>query len=63
MKKSNEPKERQRREYAPAGERSQKMMSFRVDNDILEWLKINTSNKGRFINNVLRVYITNKGGF
>lgn len=63
MKKSNEIKERQRKAGIQRGEVTQTMMSFRVDNDILEWLKNNTSNKGRFINNVLRDYITNKGGF
>lgn len=63
MKKSNEIKERQRKAGIQRGEVTQTMMSFRVDNDILEWFKNNTSNKGRFINNVLRDYITNKGGF
>lgn len=58
MKKSNEPQERQRREYAPAGSRSQRMMSFRIDNDLLDWLNCHTNCKGRFINNVLRDFIS-----
>lgn len=52
MKKSNEPKERQRREYAPAGERSQKMASFRCDNENFEWLN-SQANKGRAINQLI----------
>lgn len=52
MKKSNEPKERQRREYAPAGERSQKMVSFRCDNENFDWLN-SQPNKGRAINQLI----------
>lgn len=63
MKEKEEKQERQRKAGIQRGEVTQTMMSFRVDNDILEWLKNNTSNKGRFINNVLREYISNKGGF
>lgn len=63
MEKKEEKQERQRKAGIQRGEVTQTMMSFRVDNDILEWLKTNTPNKGRFINNVLRDYISNKGGF
>lgn len=52
MKKCNEPKERQRREYAPAGERSQKMVSFRCDNENFDWLN-SQPNKGRAINRLI----------
>lgn len=52
MKKINEPKERQRREYAPAGERNQKMICFRCDNENLEWLN-QQPNKGRAINRLI----------
>lgn len=52
MKKNNEPKERQRREYAPAGERSQKMVSFRCDNENFDWLN-KQPNKGRAINRLI----------
>lgn len=50
MKK--EEKERQRREYAPAGERSQKMISFRCDNENVDWLN-QQPNKGRAINRLI----------
>lgn len=50
MKK--EENERQRREYAPAGERSQKMLSFRCDKENLEWLN-KQPNKGRAINRLI----------
>lgn len=53
MKKSNEEKkERTRKEYAPKGERSQKMMTFRVDMDNVPWLETKT-NKGRYINELI----------
>ena len=51
-KKEKEQKERTRREYAKAGERSQKMVSFRADNEILEWLYAK-QNKGRYLNNLV----------
>lgn len=35
------------------GVRTQKMMSFRVDIDVLEWLK-GVENKGRYINELIR---------
>lgn len=60
MKKINEPKERQRREYAPAGERSQKMVSFRCDNENFDWLN-SQPNKGRAINRLI-VEARKKGG-
>lgn len=50
--KEQEQKERQRKEYAPAGERSQKMMTFRVDYENLEFLNAKP-NKGRYINNLI----------
>lgn len=34
------------------GHRSQRMMSFRVDNENAEWLE-QFSNKGRYINNLI----------
>lgn len=52
MKKDKEEKEYIRKAYAPKGERSQKMMSFRVDNDNLDWLESQT-NKGRYLNNLI----------
>lgn len=54
MKKetNQEEKERIRKEYGKKGERTQKMMSFRVDNEVLEWLE-SQPNKGRYINNLI----------
>ena len=51
MKKKTEEqeKERTRREYASKGTRSQKMISFRLDLENIEYLNTK-SNKGRFIN-------------
>lgn len=53
-KKGQEPAGsfRSRREYAKKGERSQTMMSFRVDNECLDWLQ-RQPNKGRAINNLI----------
>ena len=49
---NQEEQQRTRKEYAKKGERSQKMMSFRVDNDLIDWLESQT-NKGRYINNLI----------
>ena len=51
-KKEEEPKERVRREYAAKGSRSQKMMTFRIDYENVEYLESKV-NKGRFINDLL----------
>lgn len=51
--KQTEEKERQRKAYAARGERSQKMMSFRVDNEVADWLN-QQPNKGRYINNLIK---------
>lgn len=47
-----EEQQRMRRAYAAKGERNQKMMSFRVDNENLEWLE-QQPNKGRYINELI----------
>lgn len=47
-----EKKPRIRRPYAADGTRSQKMMSFRVDNENIQWLDSQV-NKGRYINNLI----------
>jgi len=52
MEPKKEEKERMRKAYAPKGERSQKMMSFRVDNEVSEWLS-HQPNKGRYINDLI----------
>lgn len=46
--------ERIRKEDIKKGIRTQTMLSFRIDNDLLEKLKARTINKGRFINELLR---------
>ena len=51
--KEKEEQQRTRREYAKKGERSQKMMSFRVDNEVADWLN-QQHNKGRYINELIR---------
>lgn len=50
---TEEKKERIKRRFAPAGERSQKMMSFRLDQENEFWLST-MPNKGRYINNLIR---------
>ena len=50
---SEEKKERIKRKFAPKGERSQKMMSFRLDKENEFWL-FSFPNKGRYINNLIR---------
>lgn len=47
-----EEKQRVRREYAKRGERSQKMVSFRLDNENANWLEMQ-GNKGRYINQLI----------
>lgn len=48
-----EEKPRLKRRFAPTGERSQKMMSFRLDHENEFWLST-MPNKGRYINNLIR---------
>lgn len=52
MKEKEETKERIRRTYAKAGERSQKSITFRLDLENVEWL-YQQPNKGRYINNLI----------
>lgn len=52
MEKKNEERNRQRKNYAKRGERSQKLMTFRIDNDKIEYLNTKT-NKGRYINDLI----------
>lgn len=54
MTKEKEAKERIRKAYAPNGQRSQVMMAFRIDLENLEWLNSHTTNKGRFLNDLIR---------
>ena len=52
MNKENQNTERVRKARSKNGERGQKMMSFRVDVENLEWLESQT-NKGRYINDLI----------
>lgn len=54
-----EEKERQRKEFKH-GQVTQKMMSFKVDLDLCDWLKT-VANKGRLINKLLRQYRDSHG--
>lgn len=56
MKEKKEEKERVRKEWKH-GERTQKMMAFRVDNELLEWLE-SQGNKGRYINKLIKADMT-----
>lgn len=47
-------KKQERKAYAKRGQRSQKMTTFRLDNDLIEYLE-REENKGRFINEALRL--------
>lgn len=49
----SEKEKQQRKKYAAAGQRGQKMMSIRIDNDLVDWLN-QQRNKGRYINDLIR---------
>lgn len=51
--KEKEEKERVRKSGIKHGTRSQKMASFRLDNDLELWLN-SQPNKGRYINELIR---------
>lgn len=61
MNEENETRERIRKAYAPKGERSQKMVTFRADLDNIEWLE-RQPNKGRYINNLIAADRERQGG-
>lgn len=52
MKLLEHPRTQVRKEYAARGERSQKMVSLRIDYDNLVWLN-QQHNKGRYINELI----------
>lgn len=52
-------KKQERKTYAKRGERSQKMVTFRLDLDLQDILD-EQPNKGRFINDCIRQAISNK---
>lgn len=49
---NEEKKTQPRKAYAKRGERTSKMMTFRIDADNLEWLNTQ-ANKGRVINDLI----------
>lgn len=49
---TEEKKDRIRKEAIKRGERTQKMMTFRVDNHLIAWLD-SQRNKGRYLNNLI----------
>lgn len=48
----NDEHQSTRKQRSKNGERTQKMMSFRVDNENLEWL-LKQENKGRYLNQLI----------
>ena len=50
---TEEKKDRIRRKYAKRGEKSQKLVAFRLDLENEFWLST-MPNKGRYINNLIR---------
>lgn len=42
-----------RKQYGKRGEKSQKLIAFRADIDLLDWLK-SQANMGRYINDLIR---------
>ena len=56
---NEEVKKQERKTYAKRGERSQKMVTFRLDLDLQDILD-EQPNKGRFINDCIRQAISNK---
>jgi len=57
MAEEQENKQRTRRTYAKRGNRSQTMMSFRIDNELIEWLT-SQHNMGRYINELIKEDMT-----
>ncbi len=52
MKEEKQEQQRIRRAYAKKGERNQKMMAFRLDNENAEWLQMQP-NRGRYLNELI----------
>lgn len=52
QEQEQEPKKQERRVYAEKGTRSQKMMTFRIDLENIEFLD-KQMNKGRYINDLI----------
>lgn len=52
MTKQNEEQNRVRKEYAPRGQRGQRMLNFRCDLENYEYLQAKP-NKGRYLNQII----------
>ena len=52
MTKKKSAEERERREYAPAGTKSQTRITFMLDNELLTWFKQH-KNRSRYINRLI----------
>lgn len=52
MTKKKSAEERVRREYAPAGTKSQTRITFMLDNELLTWFKQH-KNRSRYINRLI----------
>lgn len=61
MEIPEQPRKQLRKEYAKHGERGQKMATFRLDLDNVEWLQ-QQQNKGRYINNLIAADREKNGG-
>lgn len=61
MTKKQTDEERVRKEYAPRGTRGQKMVNFRCDMENVEYLNTK-SNKGRFLNDLIKEHREKNGG-
>lgn len=53
MNEKQDEKSRIRKVYAAKGERGQKPMNFRLDNDLANWLT-RQPNKGRYLNDLIK---------
>lgn len=53
MEQKETQRERVRKIPTPNGSHSQKMMNFRLDLDLLDWLNTKP-NKGRYLNDLIR---------
>lgn len=61
MTKKISDDERVRKAYAPKGERGQKMVSFRCDNENASYLA-SIPNKGRLLNELIQKHREENGG-
>ena len=61
MENENKQSGRLRKEYSPRGQKSQKMVTFRLDLENEEWLA-RQPNKGRYINNLIAADRERNGG-